>query len=127
MANTQPMKTRKERALQAGTSGGLTLPLGKASTDSAESPSLSKPTTATMLNASQKIWTNAALEVLRSKAGLVAGALADWQAAGGLVVVKNVKISETMSYPKIYLVADGLSIYIRHSVDGVEFDLVAGE
>jgi ribosome-binding factor A len=41
------------------------------------------------------------------------------------VVVKNVKVSEDVSYPKIYLVADGLSVGVKHTVDGLEFDLVA--
>jgi hypothetical protein len=61
---------------------------------------------------------------LKSKISLVAGALADWQSAGGLVVVKNIQV-ENAQYPKIYLVADGLSIHVRHTVDGIEFDLVA--
>jgi hypothetical protein len=79
-----------------------------------------------MQNASLKTWKKQALEELRLKAGLVAGALADFQAAGGLVVVRNISYpvpSGSLVATKIYLVADGLDVKILKTADGLDFDI----
>jgi hypothetical protein len=88
-----------------------------------ESMNLSAATSATISNASKKTWTSAELAELQSKAGLVAGALADFQAAGGVVVVKNVEYEKDKFFPKLYLVAEGLNITVAHTADGLDFDI----
>jgi len=123
MEKSQPMKTKKEPELKADTSegstgSGLVAVMGKG-----VSMNLSADTTATISNASKKTWTSAELEELRSKAGLVAGALADFQAAHGVVVVKNVEYEKDQFFPKFYLVADGLNIRVTHTADGLDFDI----
>jgi hypothetical protein len=76
-----------------------------------------------MQNGSSKIWTNVELAELRSKAGLVAGALADFQAAGGLVVVKNIEYEPGRFSVKIYLVAENLNTRVQKTADGLDFDI----
>lgn len=56
----------------------------------------------------------------------MAGALADFQSAGGLVVVKNVDYGNVYAV-KIYLVVDGASLKVNQTVDGLDFGLVAVE
>jgi hypothetical protein len=71
------------------------------------------------------------LDELRTKAGLVAGALADFQAAGGLVAVKNVEYTSPsgskLTATRLYLVAEGLSLVAVSTTDGIDFNLVAGD
>jgi hypothetical protein len=55
----------------------------------------------------------------------VAGALADFQAAGGIVVTKQIEHSPDVFSVKVYLVADGLSIKVNKTSDGLDFDVVA--
>jgi hypothetical protein len=123
MENTQPTKTKREPESRADTSEGSTKSGLVAVTESAESMNLSQSTTATMQNGSKKIWTNAELAELRLKAGLVAGALAEFQAAHGLVVVKNIEYEKGKFYPKIILVADGLNVTVEKTTDGLDFDV----
>lgn len=52
----------------------------------------------------------------------MAGALADFQAAGGIVVVKNVSADGNTAV-KLYLVAEGINIVAEKTADGL--DLVA--
>jgi hypothetical protein len=69
------------------------------------------------------------LDELRTKAGLVAGALADFQAAGGLVAVKNVEYTapsgSKLTATRLYLVAEGLNLVAVNTADGIDFNLVA--
>ena len=126
MENTQPMRTGSESGKKAGTSGGSIKSRQVADTAKRVLGSSSKSITATTLTASPKTLTSAELEGLRSKAGLVAGALADFQSAGGLVVVKNVDYGNVYAV-KIYLVVDGASLKVNQTVDGLDFGLVAVE
>lgn len=68
---------------------------------------------------------------LRLKAGLVAGALADFQAAGGLVAVKNVEYTSPsgskLTATRLILVAEGASLSLQMTADGLDFNLVAEE
>ena len=121
MENTQPTKTKSESVSQVDTSGDSTRSRLVAVTEPAASKTSSPATTATMSKGSKKTWTSAALVELRSKAGLVAGALADFQAAGGLVVVKNIEYEPGKFYPKIILVADGLNVTVEKTADGLDF------
>lgn len=129
MENTQPTRTASGSASQAATSGASTKSEPKGSMPLGASKNSSETTTATMQNGSPKTWTNAELEVLRLKAGLVAGALADWQTAKGIVVVKEIEYvlpsGSRMTALKIYLVAEGMSLKAVHTADGLDFDLVA--
>jgi hypothetical protein len=95
-----------------------------AATESGESTSLLLATTVAMPNASKKTWANAALAELRSKAGLVAGALADFQSAGGLVVVKNIEYEPGKFSVKVYLVAENLNIRAQKTADGLDFEIL---
>jgi len=122
MANMQHTKMGKGKGSKAVTLAGLTkqlatMPLGA-------SVSSSSITTATIPKGSPKIWTSAELEVLRSKIGLVAGALADFQRAGGLVAVRQIDV-DGRSFAKIILVAEGINIETKRTVDGIDFYLVA--
>lgn len=123
MENTRPTKTEKEPESPVDTSGGSTKSRLVADTASSASLSSSAGTTATMPNGSKKTWTSAALAELRSRAGLVAGALADFQTAGGLVVVKNVEYEPGRFSVKLYLVAENLNVQVRTTADGVDFDI----
>ncbi len=129
MPNTQRMKTKKESGSKAGTLAGLTLPLGSVNTGGGASKSSSLPTTATMQSGSGKIALNA---VLQSKLDLVAGALADFQAAGGRVISRTelaaLPSDRVIHGVKLYLVAGAEANYgieKVQTVDGLEFHLVA--
>lgn len=67
------------------------------------------------------------LEELAEKASIVAGALADFQAAGGLVAVKNVEIKtpsgSVFTATRLYLVVEGASLKVQKTVDGLDFTL----
>jgi hypothetical protein len=127
MESTQPMKTESGPGSPVDTSAASTRSGLVAATASAGSGNLPAGTTATMQNASPRTWKKQDLEELRLKAGLVAGALADFQAAGGLVVVKNISYPSPSGSPlvatKIYLVADGLDVKILKTADGLDFDI----
>lgn len=94
-----------------------------------ESMSLSSGTTATTLNDSPVTLQSVKLEELRSRIGLVAGALSDWQTAGGLVAIKNMTATlasgRVVKAAKIILVADGAELSVKMTNDGLDFDLVA--
>jgi hypothetical protein len=120
MANTQNTSKAKESEQKADTSEDLTKYPKKASMPLGASKTLRRGTTATTLRATKKTWTSAELEVLKSKIGLVAGALADFKQAGGLVAVKNLT-NDGQCLVKIYLVADALDIVAEHTTDGIDF------
>lgn len=128
MENTQPMKAENGQGSPADTLDASTKSRLVAATESAVSGNSSAGTTATTQNASPKTWTKQALEELKLKAGLVAGAIADFQAAGGLVAVKNVDTplpsGSVMTAVKIYLVAEGLNLRVLHTPDGLDFDVL---
>lgn len=123
MENTQPIKTKREPELKVDTLGGSIESKLVADMESNVSSSSSDATTATTPNVFKKTWTNLELEELRLRAGLVAGALADFQSAGGLVVVKNVEYKPGRFSVKLYLVAVDLNIQVRKTADGIDFDL----
>jgi hypothetical protein len=128
MENTQHTKTGNAPVLQAATSDASTRSQLVAATEQGESVNSSLGTTAATQSVSCKTWANAELEVLKSKAGLVAGALADFQAAGGLVVAKKVTYehaSMKLTATKLYLVAEGLHLTLEETPDGLDFNLVA--
>ena len=93
------------------------------------SKSLSSGITATTQSDSQKTLTNVRLEELRSRIGLVAGALADWQTAGGLVAIKNMTgtlaSGRTVKACRVVLAVDGYQLSVKMTPDGQDFDLVA--
>lgn len=124
MENGQNTQTGKGSEPKVDTLGGSTKSKNSASMPLGASESSSPlPMTATTRKDLVKTWKSAALEELRSKAGLVAGALADFQTAGGLVVVKNIEFEPGKFAPKIYLVAEGLNIRIEKTADGLDFDI----
>lgn len=120
MANTQNIKTASESEPKAAISEDLAKSQKKASTGKAASRTFPSHITATTLNASKKTLKKVDLEVLRSKAGLVAGAIQDFQDAGGLVVLKNMEY-EGGKFVKINLVAEGFDLVANHTVDGIDF------
>lgn len=131
MANTQPTKTENESESRAATLGASTKSRQKGNTQPDALRTSFETTTADTQSGSTKTWTNAALAELLSKAGLVAGALADFQAAGGLVAVKNIEVKTpsgtTFTATRLYLVAEGASLSVQKTADGLDFNLVAVE
>jgi hypothetical protein len=127
MANTRPTKTKSESGSPVGTSGDSTKSRQKGNTARAGSRNSHETTNATTLRDSVKTWTSAELEELVSKASLVAGALADFQAAGGLVAVKNIEYKSpsgsTFTATKLYLVAEGVNLKVYKTADGLDFDI----
>lgn len=121
--------TQKGSGSGSGTLAGLEKSQTKASMPLGESMSLSSGTTATTLNDSPVTLQSVKLEELRSRIGLVAGALSDWQTAGGLVAIKNMTATlasgRVVKAAKIILVADGAELSVKMTNDGLDFDLVA--
>ncbi len=120
MENTQNTKTAKELGQKAATSDDLTLSPKQETTAKGASKSSRSRTTATTLRGFKATWTSAELEASRLKAGLVAGALADFQTAGGLVVVKNMEY-EGGKFVKFFLVADNTDLVAAITADGIDF------
>src|SRR3990172_6315688 len=125
MENTQPMKTKNELELQAGIWDAWKKSGIVEDTESGAFMNSSAATPATTLNASTKTWTSAALAELKLKAGLVAGALAEFQAAGGIVAEKNIEHESGKFSVKLYLVAEGLNIKVEKTPDGLDFLVAA--
>lgn len=122
MENGQDMKAKSESESPEAISDASTESKPVEPTESKESTSSSPTTTADTPKGSTKTWKSAELVALKSKAGLVAAALADFQAAGGIVVAKNVQVDGLTSV-KIYLVAEGVNLVAEKTPDGL--DLVA--
>lgn len=83
-------------------------------------------TNANIQSVSSRIWKSAELEALRSKAGLVAGALSDFQSADGLVAVETFEYEASgrkFLATKIYLVAENLNVKVEKTADGLDFDI----
>ena len=129
MENTQPMKTENGSESKAATSDASTKSKQVAVTEKNASKSSSETMTATTLKGSTKTWTSAELAVLESKAGPVAGALADFQTAGGIVAVKNIEYKtpsgSTFTATMLYLVVEGANLKVQKTADGLDFSLVA--
>lgn len=127
MENGQSTKTGNELEPRADTLEDSTkLPHLENMEARASGTSLPPATSATTPKDSSKIWESAALEVLRSKAGLVAGALSDFQTAGGLVAVERFEYEASgskFSATKLYLVAENLNIVVEETTDGLIFDI----
>ena len=108
-----------------------TLSGGKGSMPLGGSQSSSRNTTATTPNGSTKIWSSAELAELQSKAGLVAGALADFQTAKGLVAVKETTYTapsgRVCKAVKLFLIVEDVDLVAEQTADGLDFNLVAGE
>src|SRR5262245_57331291 len=114
MENTQPIKTENESEFPAGISD-VSIKSGLvADSESSASSNLSSVTNADTQSDSIKTWTSAELEELRSRIGLVAGALSDFQAAGGLVAVKTIShklpSGRVFTATKLILVAKDLDL-----------------
>lgn len=122
MENGQNTKAKSESEFQAATSDDSTKLSPAENTESNVSPSSSPTTTAASLNVSAKTWTPAELAVLKSKIGLVAAALGDFQGAKGLVAVKAIEHPQGKSL-KIILVAEGLNLVAENTPDGLDFDV----
>ena len=120
MANMPNTKTENESEPKAATSEDLAKSQKKDSTGKAASRTFPSHITATTQNASKKTLKKVDLVVLKSKAGLVAGAIQDFQEAGGLVVLKNMEY-EGGKFVKINLVAEGFDLVANHTVDGIDF------
>jgi len=130
MEDMLPTNKENELGSKADTSEDSTRSKLVADMEKKELKNTSKTMTATIQNDSLKIWTNVELEKLRSKIGLVAGALADFQEAGGLVAVKPVETEfqgHIIITQKVMLVAEGLNLVAVETEDGIDFDLVAVE
>lgn len=127
MENGQNIQMENESESPVDTSDDSTLsaPLGSTAEPESET-SLQSVTSATTQNVSTKTWKSAELEALKSKAGLVAGALSDFQTAGGLVAVETFEYKasgRTFSATKIYLVAENLSVSVEKTADGLDFNI----
>ena len=123
MVNSQRSKTGNGKGSQADTSEDLTKSLPSVNMAGSASKSSPAGITASTPNASRSTWTNAALEELQSKAGIVAGAIADFQTVGGLVAVKNVEYKPGEFAVRVILFAKGLDVKYIDTDDGA--DLVA--
>lgn len=131
MENTQPTKTKRESVSLVDTSGGSTRSGLVEVMEPSESKNLSANTTATTQSASTKTWKSAELAELLSKAGLVAGALADFQTAKGLVAVKETTYKapsgRVCKAIKLFLIVEDADLVAVKTADGLDFDLVAEE
>jgi hypothetical protein len=129
MASGQPTKPASASANQADTSGDSIKSVPSESMPQGESQNSSPTMAATTQSDSSGTLKSAELVNLQSKAGLVAGALADFQAAGGIVVSKEVayKVPSGRIYTaiKLYLIVRDAAILKRDSADGLDFYLVA--
>jgi hypothetical protein len=125
------MKTKREPASLVDTSGASIRSGLVAAMEPSESKNSSANTTATTQNASTKTWKSAELAELLSKAGLVAGALADFQTAKGLVAVKETTYKapsgKVCKAIKLFLIVEDVDLVAVKTADGLDFNLVAEE
>lgn len=128
MENTQPIKTGSESGSPEDTSGDSTKLKLVADSESSASSNSSIDTDANIPSASIKTWTNAELIELRSRIGLVAGALSDFQTAGGLVAEKTISYKSpsgrVLTAIKLILVAEDLNVIVKKTSDGLDFDVL---
>lgn len=123
MENGQHTKTASGSGNPGDTLGDLTSLQPQENTESDASRNSPKPTTATIPIGSSRTWNSAELQALQSKAGLVAGALADFQGAKGMVVYEKITYKlpsgRTFSAVKLLLFADGLNLVAEETGDGL--------
>lgn len=131
MENGQRTKTEKESESKVDTSADSTKSRLVVVTAKPELETSSiTDTTATMQKGSQKTSKNAKLQALRSKVGLVAGALQDFQEAGGTVVRREMTYTlPSGSYKalKFIIAVNEIDLVAENTPDGIEFDLVESE
>lgn len=129
MESLQPTKTENESGSKADTSDASTESGLVAVTEKNASMNLSSSTTAATPTDSKKTWKSAELSELQSKAGLVAGALADFQAAKGLVAVKETTYTapsgRVCKAMKLFLIVEDCDLVAVKTADGLDFSLVA--
>lgn len=131
MENGQPTSTGNASEKKAGTSDGSMSSLPSESTAAAESRNSSPTTqaTATTRKGSKKTLKNVDLAELKSKAGLVAGVISDWQTAkGGILRVElpyTMPSGITYKALKLILYLPGHDIVAVDTPDGITFDIVA--
>ena len=131
MENGQPTSTENESGSKAATSDGSMSSQPSESTVPAESKNSSPTTqaTATTRKGSKKTSKNVDLAVLKSKAGLVAGVISDWQTAkGGILRVElpyTMPSGRTYKALKLILFLPGHNIVAVDTPDGITFDIVA--
>jgi flavin-binding protein dodecin len=131
MGNGQPTRTGSGSASKADTSGGLAKSSNSAAMPLGASGNSNSNTAATTLNGSRKTWKNSELVELQSKAGLVAGALADFQTAKGLIVREEITYTapsgRVCKAVKLILLVQDVDLVAEKTADGLDFYLVAGE
>jgi len=129
MANGQRIRTDKESGKKVDTSAASKLLLRSESTGVGGLKSSKKTTTATMPKDSKKTWTSAELAALQSKAGLVAGAIADFQTAKGMIVRDEVTYTapsgRVCKAIKLILIVEDMNLVAVKTDDGLDFNLVA--
>jgi hypothetical protein len=129
MANGQPTKTgkelgKKEDILEDSLSSQNLdpMPLG-------ESEISQELINATTQIVSKKIWRNKDLQELRSKIGLVAGALADFQEAGGKISMEVIEYELPSGIRntgiKLLLCANDVNLVAEETTDGIDLNIVA--
>jgi hypothetical protein len=124
MANTESMKMENEQELKEGSSEDSIKSKPLENLENKGSMNSSPSTTADIRKGSTKTWTSAALAELKLKIGLLTGALADFQSAGGLVAVKPIEHSKGSFSVRLYLVVDGLNIIPKETNDGLDFEIL---
>lgn len=129
MENGQPTNKESVSGSQADTSGDSIKSPNSDSMPLGASKSFRQRITATTPSASPKTWKSAELSALQSKIGLVAGALADFQEAGGVIALTEIAYSspsgsKTMAVKMILLVPE-INLVVADTTDGMDFSLVA--
>ena len=129
MENGQPMKTGSESEFPEDTLGDLTKSSSLETMPLGASGSTPEPTNAITRRDSKKTLKNAELSELRSKIGLVAGALADFQEAGGMILTSEVEYKtpsgSTYKAVKLLLFVAGVNVVAEKTADGLDFNLAA--
>ena len=115
---------------EAATLAGSTKSKPKASMPLDGSKNTKRNTSATMSNVSPKTLKKMDLEALGLKIGLVAGAIADFQQAGGLVVMTQEEYLTSSGGNnkaiKLLLLVRDVDLVAERTTDGVDFRLVDG-
>jgi len=128
MVSTHSTQMERETG-KAATLADLKKSGARASMPLDELKNIKERTGATMLKDSPKTWKKTELAALESKAGLVAGAIADFQSAGGLVVMTQEKYKTSSGTEnkaiKLLLLVRDVDLVAERTVDGIDFCLVA--
>jgi hypothetical protein len=128
MENTQSMKTKTGSESKVDTSDDSIKSRLVADSESKESTSSSPSTNASTPKGSIKTWKSAELAELKLRAGLVAGALSDFQGAKGVVTTKEVTYTapsgRTCKAIKVILIVPDADLVAEDTPDGLDFNLV---